>query len=482
MWGTMMRHLPVTALMVLFGAVSTPASVWADSIGGKTETPAQQTIETTPAPGKADTPGVAGPGRTLPGLPWSLPGMPGMTAIPTVPGPPTPAVMQKPVKPVPMPPPIAFFVAKGEPPACGRDCAEWIAADGLFDSDAPQRLRALLNRLGKRKLPIYFHSPGGSVAAALAIGRLMRERGLTAGVAWTVPQGCDPKEPREPACDKLKRSGRELPAQLETSRTMCNSACVYALVGAAVRDVGLGANLGIHSTAVRFVNSHTHAAIKPPQQVVRATLNAGYERLASYFRDMGIDPALVRAAREIENDRVRLLTRAEIRRFNIDRRAFVESNWKFAEEPARSISKNFVSESKRRDGPDLRGLVRLSCSTSDRLRLELTRVRASGEEIDAAPLFVSAGASMQNLYPARRASLTTSAYDVTTAQVSPSFLLDAGDAIAITAASGTSEAKTADPAIKLSTAGLAPALGKLLPLCGIAPAALKADGAASARP
>ena len=133
----------------------------------------------------------------------------------------------------PKPPPIAFFLAKGEPDACGAGCSEWIAADGTIDQAAPQRLRALLQRLGKRKLPIYFHSPGGSVEGAIEIGRLMRARGMTAGVARTIPQGCDRSRDRESACDALKRSGRELPAELRTVRTLCNSSCVYALIGAA---------------------------------------------------------------------------------------------------------------------------------------------------------------------------------------------------------------------------------------------------------
>ena len=59
--------------------------------------------------------------------------------------------------------PMVFYVAKGEPNACGAGCREWIVAEGTIDRDAPVRLRALLNRLGQRKLPIYFHSPGGSV-------------------------------------------------------------------------------------------------------------------------------------------------------------------------------------------------------------------------------------------------------------------------------------------------------------------------------
>ena len=66
-------------------------------------------------------------------------------------------------------PPIVFYVAKGDPNACGRGCGEWIAAEGTIDENAPRRLRDLLNRLGQRKLPIFFHSPGGSVGAGLTM-------------------------------------------------------------------------------------------------------------------------------------------------------------------------------------------------------------------------------------------------------------------------------------------------------------------------
>ena len=54
-----------------------------------------------------------------------------------------------------------FFLAKGDANACGVGCSEWIAADGTFDAGADDRLRALLKKLGGRKLPIFFHAPGG---------------------------------------------------------------------------------------------------------------------------------------------------------------------------------------------------------------------------------------------------------------------------------------------------------------------------------
>src|SRR4029077_6825298 len=86
--------------------------------------------------------------------------------------------------------PMTFFVAKGADNACGPGCSEWIAAEGTIDTGSASRLRTVLNRLGARKLPIYFHTPGGSIVGAVDLGNLLRERKMTAGVAWTLPQGC----------------------------------------------------------------------------------------------------------------------------------------------------------------------------------------------------------------------------------------------------------------------------------------------------
>jgi hypothetical protein len=62
-------------------------------------------------------------------------------------------------------PPMIFYLAKGENGACGTDCNEWIAAEGQIETGSAQQLRTFLTRLGKRKLPIFFHSPGGNVTA-----------------------------------------------------------------------------------------------------------------------------------------------------------------------------------------------------------------------------------------------------------------------------------------------------------------------------
>ena len=225
-------------------------------------------------------------------------------------------------------PPMTFFVAKGEPDSCGPGCNEWIAADGRIKEDTAQKFGKFLRTLGKRKLPIYFHSPGGSVSAGVAIGRMLRARGMTAGVARTIPEGCDPVKEREAACDALKREGRELQSELRTARTMCNSSCVYALIGATVREVPAGSRLGVHTMALVEKPNRKISASEEQRQ-----LEAANARLARYIGEMKIAPGLFEAASKVRFERLRFLSRDEIAQFGIDKRDFHESRWMVDEGP-----------------------------------------------------------------------------------------------------------------------------------------------------
>jgi hypothetical protein len=278
-----------------------------------------------------------------------------------------------------LPPPVTFFVAHGDADACGPGCRDWIAAEGTFDTDADDRLRVFLSKLGSRKLPIFFHSPGGSVPAGLAIGRLMRDHHLTAGVGLTVPAGCDPKQPREAACDKLKRSGRELVAALDTGHAMCNSSCVYAIVGAAVREIGAGIQLGVHSSSISFTLSHVdedgHVTREPTHvapAAERRALDNGYAKIGAYLREMGISAGLLAAAREVENSKLRFLTREQIVAFGIDRRDAVEGMWWFVDRSSSGPSAIKVIE-EYRAGAYRKDVLRLTCRTPGTLRFQYGR-------------------------------------------------------------------------------------------------------------
>src|SRR4051812_16528413 len=57
--------------------------------------------------------------------------------------------------------PMIFYLAKGSVDLCGPGCNEWIAAEGLFDPGAEQRLRKFLDLNKHHDRPIIFNSPGG---------------------------------------------------------------------------------------------------------------------------------------------------------------------------------------------------------------------------------------------------------------------------------------------------------------------------------
>ena len=189
--------------------------------------------------------------------------------------------------------PMIFLVARGEPNACGRGCNEWIAAEGEFDDGAAQRFREFLAGLENRNLPIFFNSDGGLVGQAVQIGVMLRDNRMSAGVARTVPDGCNLGSPPTEACRRLMASKRDHRARLYFGAARCASACVYAMAGASTRHVDPAANIRIHS-------------------------GVGQERdktenfLRRYLVTMGVDPALVDASTKIPSRSFRGLSRGEM--------------------------------------------------------------------------------------------------------------------------------------------------------------------------
>lgn len=366
------------------------------------------------------------------------------------------------------PPPIAFFIAKGEADACGPGCAEWIAADGMIDGAAPQRLHALLARAGKRKLPIYFHSPGGSVVGAMAIGRLMRARGMTAGVGRTIPQGCDATKLRDQSCDAVKRSGRELSAELRTTRTMCNSSCVYALIGASVREVAAGTSLGIHSIAiVRTDRNGRRKKESAPSRDDAEKIRLVTRLVANYVAAMGVSRALVDVAAAIPHDKVHAVTRDEIARFGIDRREFHESRWMADDEtPGRFGVFKYIVEAKPAEPKQYRTtLIRLGCTVPKQVLVQLGRELGSSEK--PASVAVAAPGSSVALSLSGKPKVGDNGIEIElrVARARLAFFEEA-------AAKGELELVELDimsnaPAhrVKLSTAGLAPAIGAMAQRC-----------------
>ena len=233
-------------------------------------------------------------------------------------------------------PPIEFLVVKGAPDACGRGCDSWIAAEGSVDADSAARLRQLFEKLGKLKLPIYFHSQGGNLSQGLAIGRMLRARGMTAGVARTLAAKCLPTKTLD-ECAGLVRAHAESEAVLRTDGARCVSACALAIFGATTREIAPDALLGVHSTFVYFADL--------PRGATQAQLDRANERgmhrlektFSSYIAEMKLGKELFNIIWNTKFEDMHYLTRAELFDLGIDRREPVETGWHFGYQPIPAV-------------------------------------------------------------------------------------------------------------------------------------------------
>lgn len=66
---------------------------------------------------------------------------------------------------------------------CEPNCPEWIAADGTIARSSPDRFRAALSAAGGHKVLVVLNSRGGDLQAAVDIGSMIREAGLTTVIA-----------------------------------------------------------------------------------------------------------------------------------------------------------------------------------------------------------------------------------------------------------------------------------------------------------
>jgi hypothetical protein len=273
-------------------------------------------------------------------------------------------------------PPLAIFLARGTG-GCGEGCDEWISAEGGFDIGSAQRLRVFLNKLPGRIPPIYFQSPGGIQEEAIAIGRLMRERGVTGGVGRTLPHGCAPSKDGEDRCLGIKRSGLPLAAELRSSGASCSSACVYALLGARVRLVPPDARLGVHAS--RLVRVYPDGRVTRSSGDDQRQLAEAVNQLKRYVEEMGIDVALIDTAFRTKSSEAHFLSRNEIERFGIDTRTFQETRWTVLDAASRRPSVFKLVVQTRGDAGATTSLIQLTCASAGEIRIGYVRAVAPNE-------------------------------------------------------------------------------------------------------
>jgi hypothetical protein len=217
-------------------------------------------------------------------------------------------------------------------PGCEPNCPEWIAAAGRIDATTPGAFRRALARMGKRKLPVLIDSRGGSVDDALAVGRMIRARGLDVAVTKTVLAPCTPADT---ACRKLQAGGTLL-GRPEARVTICASSCAFILAGGIKRYVGPWTAVGLHeikSTATmrhfqRLYRVERRYSWGSPVEVRRtlirektlstqtvemATGEKTYAKISKYFAEMGVADGIMPILRSAPNSSIRWMRPNELR-------------------------------------------------------------------------------------------------------------------------------------------------------------------------
>jgi hypothetical protein len=204
--------------------------------------------------------------------------------------------------------PMRVAIVRSAVPGCEPNCTEWISAEGNIGEGTAAAFARVIASLGKRKLPIYIQSPGGSVAEALSIGRLVRANQLDVAVTGTSILPCA-------ASDQACRSGslRGTPRRL---RPICASSCVFVLAGGVHRSVAPLALIGVHQIATyqtarqvvrhymvvsrridgKLVEISRKLVSEEPGQTTTSqtqTPQQTYDNLRAYFIEMGVSEAIM---------------------------------------------------------------------------------------------------------------------------------------------------------------------------------------------
>lgn len=356
--------------------------------------------------------------------------------------------------------PIDFYIARGPADACGPGCNEWIAAEGKFDGGAAARFKAFLDSPGRRRLPVFFHSPGGVLADAISMAQLLREYRMSAGVARTSIPGCTMQRRPGGNCDRLVKSGNIIEARLEMDKGQCHSACVFALAGAPRRTIASGALIGIHSPRTdallwkKYVDSHPDAR--------RLSDEERQLGLWHFVLTLGIDPQIVDLAANVGSKALYLLSRDEIEHFGLNSHGTFETAWLQHDEAHGRFTVVKAMTVTPAAGGASTAMIQLACYRGQGYELTFFRPLAKDEYAPGSSVKLSAGAGEIVLNPGF-VSVSNAAYWTNGVRIEDVQKMAAEPAVNLRI---TFPPAAAPPwSARISTAGLTSALNELQIKC-----------------
>ncbi|MER9164258.1 hypothetical protein NKI66_16195 [Mesorhizobium sp. M0518] len=168
---------------------------------------------------------------------------------------------------------------------CTQTCIQWISAEGAITGDTGRRFKKFLKRLKGKKLPVVFQSPGGDVAAALSVGRMIRAAGLETAVGRTLLNGCPMLVPRCP--EKIVQNGWSQ-GEVHSGGAYCFSACPLAFMGGQVRAAAANARIGLHQITVNGYKGSEQTGRRDLDAISTRSDPTLKQMLSTYLDEMGV--------------------------------------------------------------------------------------------------------------------------------------------------------------------------------------------------
>jgi hypothetical protein len=176
------------------------------------------------------------------------------------------------------------FELRTEGPAeqCSRQCRTWFSATGSITDGTVHEFELFAKKFDLRGATLVVNSEGGSVLAALAIGRIIRSLGMTTsvGTASLLPSvlGDAERATLSPYAD-------------------CESMCPFMLLGGIRRHVPAEARVMVHQIWLGGKRKGALAASYSAEELTLVQRDVG--TLASYTIEMGGDIKLIETALRI---------------------------------------------------------------------------------------------------------------------------------------------------------------------------------------
>ena len=202
--------------------------------------------------------------------------------------------------------PMSFdlITIAGPAPCRSRVCprgdvrADVVTAQGEINNETADAFAAFLQQHAAdpdfRPL-VLLSSPGGTVVGSMKLGLAFRRVGASVLVA--------------------RARGGDSSDELHVVSGYCMSACVYAFFGGQRRIIPSGSHLGIHRMAIY---SHSFDFFGGGESTTRSYGTGELvQALSAYTKLMGVNPAVIAEAEQIEPDSIHIVTPKEIARWRL---------------------------------------------------------------------------------------------------------------------------------------------------------------------